>query len=113
MPGWSKETGTSVTHPGARAMQDGRTRQQAGGMEDLPARHEATMVVVRGGAPGKEHALDGAKLEIGRGSDVDLPLDDEEMSSHHAAIEWSGSGFRVCDLGSTNGTFVNGARVQA
>jgi pSer/pThr/pTyr-binding forkhead associated (FHA) protein len=98
-------------------MRDGRTRKQEGrregGLDSFLERHEATLVVVRGAAPGKEHDLDGPKLVIGRGPDVDLPFEDEEMSSHHAAIEWSGSGFRVCDLGSTNGTFVNGARVQA
>jgi pSer/pThr/pTyr-binding forkhead associated (FHA) protein len=70
-------------------------------------------VVVRGNVAGEEHTLDREKLVLGRGPGVDLAFDDVEMSSQHAAIEWSGAGFRICDLGSTNGTFVNGKPVHA
>ena len=98
-------------------MQDGRTRKQEGrrheGLEAFLERCEATLVVVKGGAIGREHPLDGPKLLLGRGPGVDVAFDDAEMSSQHAAVEWSGQGFRACDLGSTNGLRVNGARVQA
>ncbi len=99
-------------------MRDGLTRKQGAGSRssDLGAfleRFDATLVVVRGSTAGEEHPLDGPKLVLGRGPGVDVAFDDGEMSSQHAAIEWSGSGFRVCDLGSTNGTLVNGKRVQA
>ncbi|MBI3722517.1 FHA domain-containing protein [bacterium] len=50
-------------------------------------------------------------LRIGRGSDQDLSIPDRKISSAHAVLEWHGSGFVIRDLGSTNGTFVNGLQV--
>jgi diguanylate cyclase (GGDEF)-like protein len=44
---------------------------------------------------------------IGRGDDCDIPLYHPSVSRRHAQIELSDDGFRVLDLGSTNGTFVN------
>ena len=49
---------------------------------------------------------------IGRGSDCDLVLDEPEMSRRHAVIENSGDGMYLRDLGSANGTFVNGVQVR-
>lgn len=46
-------------------------------------------------------------LEVGRSQEVALPLDDTEVSRHHARIEPAGDVAIVTDLGSTNGTFVN------
>jgi pSer/pThr/pTyr-binding forkhead associated (FHA) protein len=99
-------------------MRDGRTvrkgaRARSGDLEAFLERYDATLVVVRGSDAGEEIPLDAPKLVIGRGPGVDVAFDDDEMSAQHLAIEWSGGRFRVCDLGSTNGTQVNGARVQA
>ena len=85
----------------------------SGGLAGFLARCEPALVVVRGSGAGREHPLDQEKLVLGRGPGVDVQLDDSEMSSQHAAVEWSGEGFRICDLGSTNGTFVNGRPVRA
>ena len=52
------------------------------------------------------------RLVIGRGSDCDLVLDEPEMSRRHAVIENSGDGVFLRDLGSSNGTFVNGVQVR-
>jgi len=52
------------------------------------------------------------RLVIGRGSDCDLVLDEPEMSRRHALIENSGDGIYLRDLGSANGTFVNGVQVR-
>jgi pSer/pThr/pTyr-binding forkhead associated (FHA) protein len=52
------------------------------------------------------------KLTIGRGSDCDLVLDEPEMSRRHAMIENSGDLIYLRDLGSANGTFVNGVQVR-
>jgi len=48
---------------------------------------------------------------IGRGQDNMLVLDDPDVSRHHAQIEHLGHQFYVVDLGSMNGTFLNGKRV--
>jgi pSer/pThr/pTyr-binding forkhead associated (FHA) protein len=99
-------------------VRDGHTVKRRGSgrgetLADFLERHEATLVVVRGAAAGQEYALEREKLVLGRGAGADLSFDDDQMSSEHAAIEWSGGGFRVCDLGSTNGTFLNGRPVAA
>jgi hypothetical protein len=56
--------------------------------------------------------LDLHSLRIGRGADNDLAIDgDEYASSHHARFEPRRDGVYVEDVGSTNGTFVNGIRL--
>lgn len=53
-----------------------------------------------------EHAL-----SIGRDRDCDVPLDPKEISRRHAEIQREGDSFVLVDLGSMNGTRVNGAGV--
>ena len=48
---------------------------------------------------------------FGRGTDASLCVADDQVSRHHCQIERRGSNYLICDLGSTNGTFVNGVRV--
>ena len=61
---------------------------------------------------GAEFPLNSAPVTVGRGGQNDLVLTgDEFASSRHARIEVRGDGAWVQDLESTNGTFVNGARV--
>lgn len=55
---------------------------------------------------------DGRNL-IGRLADCAVVITDGNTSRHHAVIQRSGSGFVVSDLGSTNGTYVNGDRLVA
>lgn len=53
-------------------------------------------------------------LTLGRAADSDIDLSaDSYASQHHARIETRGDGVWIVDLGSTNGTFVNGNRVGA
>lgn len=52
------------------------------------------------------------QLVIGRSPDTDLPLDEPEMMPRHAAIETSGEAIFLRDLGSKNGTSVNGVQVR-
>jgi pSer/pThr/pTyr-binding forkhead associated (FHA) protein len=63
--------------------------------------------------PGQEFELDSAALTIGRGGQNDVALDgDDYASARHVRIEPRRDGVWVHDLGSTNGTFVNGVRVD-
>jgi len=62
--------------------------------------------------PGDVYELDGAPLFLGRGANNDIPLpEDEFASARHARIEARRDGVFVEDMGSTNGTFVNGIRL--
>jgi len=82
-------------------------------LEAFLARFEAALVVESGASAGVEHALDRSKLVLGRSGEADVRLDDSEVSAEHAVIEFTGEGFRIVDLGSTNGTLVNGTRIDA
>ena len=60
-----------------------------------------------------ERTLDSTPVTIGRSSDNDMELgDDEFASAHHAKVEPRRDGVWVQDVGSTNGTFVNGVRLE-
>jgi hypothetical protein len=52
-------------------------------------------------------------LSVGRHLDNDLVLVHPRISSRHAVIEWAATGFHIRDLGSRNGTSVNGKRIRA
>jgi hypothetical protein len=56
-------------------------------------------------------ALSRTVTRIGRGSDADIRLDDPGVSRHHAEVRVSGADVVLRDLGSTNGTYVNGTLV--
>jgi pSer/pThr/pTyr-binding forkhead associated (FHA) protein len=51
-------------------------------------------------------------LRIGRHPSNEVSLSDSSVSRRHAKIETAGDGFTIRDLGSANGTFVNGAAVK-
>lgn len=51
------------------------------------------------------------KLTVGRLADNTLQIEDGSVSSHHAEIVFEGGQHHLHDLGSTNGTFVNGEQV--
>ncbi|HET9387438.1 MAG TPA: FHA domain-containing protein, partial [Gemmatimonadales bacterium] len=61
-----------------------------------------------------EQAIDlqlGRKLVVGRAVTSDVPIYDPTISRRHAEIVLTTSGVRVTDLGSSNGTFLNGAKI--
>jgi FHA domain-containing protein len=60
-----------------------------------------------------QRTLDSAPVTLGRSSDNDMGLgDDEFASAHHARVEPRRDGVWVEDVGSTNGTFVNGMKLD-
>jgi hypothetical protein len=62
---------------------------------------------------GTEYSLDSSAVTIGRGGQNTVSIDgDEFASSRHARVEPRRDGVWVNDLGSTNGTFVNGVRID-
>ena len=57
---------------------------------------------------GTRHPLTRSRTVIGRGSEADITLDDSGTSRKHVEILWDGERAQVTDLGSTNGTLLNG-----
>jgi pSer/pThr/pTyr-binding forkhead associated (FHA) protein len=89
--------------------------QQAKALLPQPvARELGRLVVVESPTleRGEIVAIDSHALRVGRGGDNDLSVEgDEYASSHHARFEPRRDGVYVEDIGSTNGTFVNGIRL--
>lgn len=67
--------------------------------------------VVEGPEVGKRFPLGSGSVFIGRQSECDLALEDAKVSRRHATLACKDGEFFLDDLGSTNGTFVNGRRV--
>jgi pSer/pThr/pTyr-binding forkhead associated (FHA) protein len=61
---------------------------------------------------GHSHRAGDHAMRLGRSPDNDVILRDPATSGHHARLERRGDQFWVVDLGSTNGTFVNGEPIQ-
>ena len=76
----------------------------------MPSRFAAKLVLQGGRWSGKFYAVEGDSASIGR--DGDVPLDDESVSGRHASIRIDEMKYELADLNSTNGTFVNGKRVN-
>ena len=62
--------------------------------------------------PTAVHAIEQPRIRIGRTDDNDVILDDLLVSRHHAELRYSGGSWDIVDLGSANGTYVNGIRVS-
>lgn len=65
------------------------------------------------GSIGQRITIDKWPFVIGRGSSADLDLDAEKASRAHARIFWQADKAWLEDLGSSNGTMLNGALVEA
>ncbi|MES9519799.1 FHA domain-containing protein, partial [Streptomyces capoamus] len=69
--------------------------------------------VVAGPDAGGVHLLHGGRITVGRSADADVPLDDPDVSRLHCAVTVDADGrISVADLGSTNGTSLDGVRVS-
>jgi pSer/pThr/pTyr-binding forkhead associated (FHA) protein len=69
------------------------------------------LVVQEGPGTGAQHQVEGA-VTIGRDESADLQLRDKAVSRRHATLRIEGETAVIEDLGSRNGTFVNGERVD-
>lgn len=90
---------------GLRSTLPGRTGRRGGGR--LPRQ----LIVTHGALAGTRVSLDSRPILIGRADDSTLVLDDDYASTRHARIAQQGDQWYVEDLGSTNGTYLDRAKV--
>ncbi|MGW2028916.1 FHA domain-containing protein [Streptomyces sp. NPDC001811] len=77
-------------------------------LDDAPTQ----LHVVAGPDAGGVHLLHGGRITVGRSADADVPLDDPDVSRLHCVVTVGADGrVSVADLGSTNGTSLDGVRV--
>jgi hypothetical protein len=69
------------------------------------------LVVMQGADSGQLFALR-EQAQLGRSSDNDIRLNDDQVSRHHALIQRQAAAYVVSDLGSRNGTYLNGVRLS-
>ena len=71
------------------------------------------IVVVAGGLRGKEFPLEDGTSTVGRGDECDIHIPIDGVSKEHFSITTSGDSCYIKDLGSSNGTFLNGKAVKS
>jgi hypothetical protein len=82
-------------------------------MPPLRQRESAMLVLQRGSETGRRWPLDRNRpTSIGRSEECDISLPDRQVSRFHARVSWVDERFQVEDLGSKNGTHVNGQEVK-
>jgi predicted component of type VI protein secretion system len=77
--------------------------------EKMAAQYQ--LVMHSGPTPGKIFPLEGDVITIGREAGNGIVINDAEVSRKHTQFVFQGGKYIVTDLGSTNGTFVNGQRL--
>ena len=69
------------------------------------------LVMKSGPTPGKIFPLERNEIHLGRDISNQILINDAEVSRHHLRLILQAGGYVIEDLGSTNGTFVNGQRL--
>ncbi len=78
----------------------------------LPVNRRYSLAVIIGANAGQIYTVTKPRTVLGRGAESDVQLHDSEVSRRHAMLEIRGDDGLLVDLGSTNGSYVDGVRVQ-
>jgi pSer/pThr/pTyr-binding forkhead associated (FHA) protein len=93
------------------ALEGDATTEEKDAIAALPS-GSALLIVRRGPTSGARFLLDADVTTVGRHPDADIFLDDVTVSRRHAEFLRDGTNFQVKDLGSLNGTYLDGERID-
>jgi pSer/pThr/pTyr-binding forkhead associated (FHA) protein len=74
--------------------------------------NQPLLVIYKGALAGMRWPLNREPVTLGRAADCGVVLPERQISRYHVRIEWDADGYVLRDLGSKNGTLVNGERVR-
>lgn len=98
--------GISITLVADDALSEGMVRIESGNVQGTVAWTPVLDI------NGKRYPISKGRTVIGRGSDADITVDDTGISRRHVEVLWDGKRGQVNDLGSTNGSQLNGQRLS-
>ena len=101
-----------VQEPPAPAPPAPRGDRASSGSAAAARRAVLAVLEVSGASRGPIHELTAAVAHIGRGNHNDVVINEESVSDSHSTVQLRNDGWYILDLGTTNGTFVNGTRVN-
>lgn len=118
-PAWTNDSPdgdvTESTFVGRRPKQakvpDQTGSYDPGGLPSLPANQRLSLAITEGPDAARVFRIEKPRVTIGR-QNADIEIDDRESSRNHAALEVRDGHFFLEDLGSSNGTFVEGRRIE-
>ncbi|MGH3423467.1 MAG: FHA domain-containing protein [Nocardioidaceae bacterium] len=116
VPDRPSETTSTISLPPSAGEYDAKGGGELGpddaaALEALP-HGSALLLVQRGPSAGSRFLLDTQEVSAGRHPDSDIFLDDVTVSRRHATFRRTPEGYRVSDVGSLNGTYVNRDRID-
>jgi hypothetical protein len=109
-PGIKPPTLAAVPPPGPDALAAANPPAASFTRQVMPQDPGFYLVVRRGPGLNMMYQLDKNIVTLGRDGANDIHIDDPEVSRYHLRLHWAGSGYSVEDLGSTNGTRINGGQ---
>jgi pSer/pThr/pTyr-binding forkhead associated (FHA) protein len=89
-----------------------RIQQPSRSTQGIPARYQASVVILQGYAEGMEFPIERTYAVIGRNRDAAIPIKDPLASREHAVIVFHEKAFILKDLDSTNGTHMRGTSIR-
>lgn len=115
-PSWQQPgNADETTHVGSRRSQkpipDETGTFSPGGLPSLPENQRLSLAITEGPNAAMVFRIEKPRVTIGR-KNADIEIDDRESSRNHAALEVRDGHFFLEDLGSSNGTYVEGRRIE-
>lgn len=109
------EEAAATKQPGVEEFEDTlcyRPARDTSPVPVVPTEIRASLEISTGPQEGKVFSLEPYPMIVGRRENCDIIITDSSVSRRHARVEYRQGSFVLSDLGSTNGTFVNGVRID-